>query len=309
MESSPAPFRHEALFYAGEDEFLQHTATFLRTGLDAGEPALVVLGATKIAALRSELGDAEGISFADMAEVGRNPARIIPAWHDYLDRYPDRPVRGIGEPIWAERGAAELVECQRHESLLNLAFADAPGFYLMCPYDTDSLPEAVLDEACRSHPHLSGEGETRGRVDCRTLDEVAAPLSDALAEAPADARSRVFQAGTLSALRHFVAARASAAGFTEETEEDLVLAVNEVATNSVLHGGGGGVLRIWQEDDAVICEVNDRGLIPDPLVGRRRPVRGRQGGAGLWLANQVCDLVQIRTFADGSAIRLHMRRA
>ena len=86
-----------------------------------------------------------------------------------------------------------------------------------------------------------------------------------------------------------------------------MLAVNEVATNSVRHGGGRGMLRIWQEPDALICEVRDGGRIDDPLAGRRRPGGAQIGGYGLWLANQVCDLVQVRSYADGSAVRVHMR--
>ncbi len=123
-------FRHEAFFYADGDEFLAGTASFVRDGLEADEPTLVVLGARKIDVLRSELsGDADRVFFADMDEVGANPARIIPAWREFVDRYSRAGfgVRGIGEPISAKRSAAELVECQRHESRLNLAFADTPG--------------------------------------------------------------------------------------------------------------------------------------------------------------------------------------
>jgi hypothetical protein len=61
-----------------------------------------------------------------------------------------RPVRGSGEPIWPERTAAELVECERHESLLNLAFAGAPAWWLLSPYDTEALSAAIIDEARRS---------------------------------------------------------------------------------------------------------------------------------------------------------------
>ena len=56
-----------------------------------------------------------------MAVLGHNPARIIPAWRDFADAHAG-PIRGIGEPIWPGRGADELVECQLHESLLNVAF-------------------------------------------------------------------------------------------------------------------------------------------------------------------------------------------
>ena len=32
-------------------------------------------------------------------------------------------------------------------------------------------------------------------------------------------------------------------------------------------------------------------------------------GRGLWLANQVCDLVQVRSFDGVSTVRIHKRRA
>ena len=303
-------FGHEALFYADRDEFLAGTGAFVRDGLMADEPVLVVLSAPKIEALRSELGaQSERVDFADMDAVGSNPARIIPAWRAFVDQHRrlGGPLRGIGEPISAERSAAELVECQRHESLLNLAFADTPGFRLLCPYDTSALDEDVLAEARRSHPFLVTDGVKRESTECRDLDEVAAPFAEPLPEPPTQPESRVFQAGTLAALREFVSRRAAGAGFDGQMSDDLVLAVDEVATNSVLHGGGG-VLRIWPEGDELVCEVGDRGLIGDPLVGRERPTPDQAHGYGIWLANQLCDLVQVRTFSAGSAVRLRKRR-
>jgi DcmR-like sensory protein len=124
-------FRHEALLYAGEGDFVRWTSSFIRDGIEAGEPILVIVGAEKIADLRDELGpQSNGILFADMADVGGNPARIIPLWRAFVDEHGpvERPLRGIGEPIWAARGPAELVECERHKARLNLAFADARAF-------------------------------------------------------------------------------------------------------------------------------------------------------------------------------------
>jgi anti-sigma regulatory factor (Ser/Thr protein kinase) len=86
-----------------------------------------------------------------------------------------------------------------------------------------------------------------------------------------------------------------------------VVAANEAATNSVLHGGGSGAVRAWTTDDALVCEVRDSGRIEDPVVGRVRPKAGTDGGHGLWLAHQVCDLVQVRSHRRGTAVRLHMR--
>ena len=303
-------FRHEAFFYANDEKFLEGASRFLREGAEAGEPALAVLAAPKIRALQSRLdGHSDAVHFADMAEVGSNPARIIPAWRDFVDEHRGRAVRGIGEPIWAERPPAELVECQHHESLLNLAFADRSDFHLLCPYDTGALSDEVLEEAKRSHPLIRLDGAYRTSDCCRSLDEVAAPFAKPLPGPPEDFGCQVFQQATLSGLRAFVTRYARATGLTARPTQDLVLAVSEVATNAVVHGGGGGLLRIWQEDDAVVCDVTGRGSIDSPLIGRELPRSIATGGYGLWLANQVCDLVQIRSYASGTAVRLHKRFA
>ena len=42
-------------------------------------------------------------------------------------------MRGIGEPIWADRRPDELDECQLHESLINLAFAGADSLPARMP--------------------------------------------------------------------------------------------------------------------------------------------------------------------------------
>jgi anti-sigma regulatory factor (Ser/Thr protein kinase) len=300
-------FRHEALFYGDEGEFMEGVGAFVRDGVAADEPIMVLLGARKVEALRSKLAsDADRVSFTDTDGLGGNPARIIPAWREFVDAHsaPGRRLRGVGEPVSPGRSPAELVECQRHESLLNLAFADAPGFYLLCPYDTGELHRDVLFEARRSHPCLSTPSSTVSS-EFRGLEEIAAPFREPLAEPPAAATSLVFQASTVSGLRHFVRERADSAGLSRGMTEELVLAASEIAANSVLHGGGGGILRTWEDGDALICEVCDAGLIADPLVGRKRPAPGQIGGRGVWLANQLCDLVQLRTDARGSAVRLH----
>jgi anti-sigma regulatory factor (Ser/Thr protein kinase) len=299
-------FRHEALLYSRAHGFIEGTLPFVRDGAHAGDATLVVVDAAKIERLRDALGaDADAVQFADMSEVGSNPARIIPAWRAFVDSHPARRLRGIGEPIWAQRSAAELVECQRHEALLNLAFADAKDFTLLCPYDVDALSPAVVEKAHHSHPVLVSGGA--GRTSASYVETVAAPFAEPLPEPPDTTYAVAFDTDTLVAVRELVAARATAAGLSELRTADLVLAVNEVATNSVIHGGGQGVLRIWCEPDAVICEVSDGGAIVEPMAGREPPPDGHLGGQGLWLCNQLCDLVQIRSFADGAVVRLHMR--
>jgi anti-sigma regulatory factor (Ser/Thr protein kinase) len=305
-------FRHSALLYAGDDGFLAGIVPFIRDGLEAEEPVLAMVPGRKVELLRDALGaDAREVSFADMTEVGANPGHIIPEWSQFASQahVPGRKLRGIGEPIWPERTPAELVECQRHETLLNVAFADGPPMLLVCPYDTDELEPAVIEEARRSHPLVEEDGEERHSARYCGLDGAAAPFSMPLPEAPSSSIALAFDGSNLEALRFFVCSRAEAAGLAPARRDDLALAVNELASNSVRHGGGGGVLRVWQESEALVCEVRDGGRIDEPLAGREMPKADSIGGYGLWLVNRLCDLMQMRTFANGSVVRVHMRTA
>ena len=306
-------FQHEALFYAGLDDFLAGTVPFIAEGLERDEPMLVAVPGPRLEALKAQFrGELDRVSFADMEAIGHNPAHIIPAWHDFLQRNGggDQPVRGIGEPIWAGRSADELVECQRHESLLNVAFARSGNWRLLCPYDVDGLPEAVIEEATRSHPWVSHSDGTRtGSEQCLDLEAMAAPFDSPLPPPLAAVAALAFGLQTVSEVRDHVADVARGSGLDEARIADLVLAVHEIVSNSVLHGGGHGQVRVWRDGEHIVCEVADDGQIELPLVGRQRPVPDRPGGRGVWMANQLCDLVQIRTFADGNVVRLHTRIA
>ncbi|MGH7721868.1 MAG: anti-sigma factor RsbA family regulatory protein [Candidatus Dormibacteria bacterium] len=303
-------FRHEALLYSGDDEFLRATGRFIRDGVEAGEPTLVLVARAKVERLRDELGSlAGGVRFADMAGVGANPGRIIPAWREFVDghRASGRRLRGVGEPVWAERDRNALLECQRHEMLLNVAFEQAPSWWLLCPYDTSRLDAAVIAEAERGHPFVSAGGTSRssasygGVAPDGTLD---APLD----EPAADAAELSFSWQSLAEVRTLVSTAAARAGLLSARVADMVLAANEVATNSLRHGGGSGVVRVWRHRDGVVCEISDSGRIISALVDRRRPGDGWRDGRGLWLVNHLCDLVQLRSSAAGTTVRLHMRR-
>ena len=301
--SEAAGYRHEAMLVAGTEGFLAGTVPFLREAVDAGEPTYVVVGAPRIAALRGALDDEGGVvRFADMAEVGSNPARIIPAWQDFVDEHAGRRIRGIGEPISSARRPAELVECQRHEALLNLCFAGS-DFWLVCPYDIEALDEAVIAEAQASHAIVWTDG--RPEISPRFRPDQTPDPGAALPAIPADAAVRAFSFEDLGELRGYVGALA--VSLDRERRADLIFAVHELATNSVRHGGGQGRISLWQEEDALVCEVADAGRIADPLAGRVRPSHEALNGRGLWLANQLCDLVQIRSLPGGGAVRVHVR--
>lgn len=298
-------FRHQALIYEGADDYLAGTMPFVQEALIANEPLLVAAAEDRNELIAAELGpDADRLLFVDMQKVGHNPASIIPLWREFLDDHPGMPVRGIGEPAWAARSQAALDECHRHEGLLNVAFAPGAPWNLLCPYDAEALGDEVLERVSLTHSHVTHQGRTE---ESDRFDPGQDPLAGELP--PPRSRPDVLSFGIaeLSEVRRRVAAAAERAGLDPRGVADLVTAVSELAANSVMHGGGTGTLRLWSEGDHLLAEVDDRGLIEEPLVGRLRPDISQEGGRGLWLANQLCDLVQIRsTGGGGTRVRLHV---
>ena len=306
--SSPTGFRHEALLYEDENQFIDRTVPFIRQGVMAGEAVLVVVNERKIRLLKERLGDASSaVSFANMADVGSNPARIIPAWRDFVDLNSQRAqaMRGIGEPIWADRSAPELAECHHHEALLNTAFNDVGQFWLMCPYDTAALAPKVIEHLGRTHPVVN---HGSGAIESPLYDEAWATsehFTEPLPPPAAPTLEFAYSKESLRPLRSWIAVHSSSAGLDEERTSDLVLAAHEVATNSVLHGGGSGGVRFWTEHRKIICEFVDAGHMQRPLVGREFPRKDQPHGRGLWMVNQLCDLVQIRSMPGRTIVRLH----
>ena len=121
--------------------------------------------------------------------------------------------------------------------------------------------------------------------------------------------SESFDRNRVTELRHLVASCAEAAGLADGRLEDFVVAVNELLTNAVRHGGGSGQVELWREDGSVVCEVVDRGTgLADPRPDRpARPTANEPGGWGLWLAGELTDKIDIQTGAEGTTVRISTR--
>jgi anti-sigma regulatory factor (Ser/Thr protein kinase) len=306
MSEGEEPLRHEALMHAGWSDFVEGAAAFIRDGLAADEPALVVLSAEKAAMLRRSLGRVGGVCYAEPTGLGRHPGQIIPAWRVFLaEQSPQsRRARGIGEPVWAPRGSEALTDSQRHESLLDLASDHGRGWSLLCLYDVETLHPAVLGQAEARHAN-----DIEQRLDTMGARMAALDAGHGLSEPAAVLDEFEFRLDGLHAVRTVIASRAATFGLGRDWVNEFVLAVNEIAANSVRHGGGTGTVRLWQDDDVLVSEVRDRGHIVDPLAGWERPAVDATDGRGLWLAHQLCDLVQIRSSSSaGTVVRMHVAR-
>jgi hypothetical protein len=300
-------FRHPALLYAGEADFVARTEPFIRAAVRVGEPILVAVGARQIQLLHESLGeDASRVRWADITAIGRNPARIIPLWREFVTGRRGR-LWGIGAPIWSARTPAELVESQLHEVLLNEAFAEAQGFTLLCPYDTLALDPQVIEEAHRSHPVVLGA--TTGHESAPyTGPEAAMAYFEAPLPEPSEALLELpLLDVSAAALHDVVSGQSAAADLTSSRRRDLALAVAAVA-GSVGRHEKARTLRMWREGDTVLAEITAQEPIPDPLAGREWPAPTGGAGRGLWVANQLCNLVQVRSLTGGTVIRLHVGR-
>jgi anti-sigma regulatory factor (Ser/Thr protein kinase) len=215
-------------------------------------------------------------------------------------------VRIISEAIWPDRTDEEYLACVEHEALINLALADAPA-HIVCPYDRTNLHPRVLTDAARTHPTLAWRGQRRDSPSYGDPHAVAAAFDPPLSALPDDAEVVVVNTTTgprtARQLAHEVG---EGLGLPPHRLTDLRIAVHELATNTILHAGGSGLLSIWKAGNDLVVQIDDGGRITDPLVGRRPP-RPSEIGHGLYVVHQVADLVRVHRTGDGTSVRAYFR--
>jgi anti-sigma regulatory factor (Ser/Thr protein kinase) len=303
------PFVHPALFYEDETGYLEGTVPFVRAGLKAGEPVAVAVPTENLRLIRDALGaEADAVRLLDMREAGRNPGRIIPGvLRAFFDAQPSGTrARIIGEPIWAGRSPTEYPACVQHEALINAAFQGRTAT-ILCPYDTKRLSPHVIADAYATHPTLVRGGGAAEDSSAYAPADVVARYNEPLPAVP-EAPVFAFEAASLSEVRHLAVAEGTRLGLSAARLEDLALVTAELTTNSVVHGGGSGELRVWAEGGHLLCEVRDRGHLTDPLAGRRPAPRDQRGGRGLLLVNLVADLVRLHSDSEGTTVRCWFAR-
>jgi anti-sigma regulatory factor (Ser/Thr protein kinase) len=302
--ADPLAFGHAALLYSGMDEYRGEISALARQAV--GAPFYVAAPGEHLAAAEEALrSSSASIFLTDVAELGRNPARIIPAVRSFAADYPGEHVCFLWEPVWPGRTAAELREVARQEALCNLAFDGVP-MTVVCLYDT-SLGGGVLSHAERTHPIVIEAGQRRDSGTYQGAGRFPPGCDDPLPRPARRAETMEFD-GHLEPVRALVTRHARAAGLGSSRVADFVIAISELAANSYSYAGGRGVIRVWRTGDELLCQVEDAGHITDPLAGSRRQPPGSTSGYGLWLVNEVCDLVERRTGPAGTITRLHMSR-
>jgi anti-sigma regulatory factor (Ser/Thr protein kinase) len=297
-------FRHEAVPYPGPDHFVPAASEVVRAGLESNERVLVLASASKLRDLQDSLGsDADEITFLANDEHARNPTRVAMLLDTFRGGADGRVSLGVNDTE-PGRSRAVTLETRFADCTLNLAAVRSWAVSLLCLFDLSGLDDDARYSMRRGHGVVRGS-DTNSDFEPALAEQLYGTLPD---RAPASARRTVIGDGGLPRARAFVREAAAGYGVVPDRVDDLVLAVNEIVTNSLRYGGGTAHLAVWFEDGAVVCEVRDRGFIADPLTGRFAPSASASSGRGVWLAHNLCDLVQLRSSPAGTVVRMFVDR-
>jgi anti-sigma regulatory factor (Ser/Thr protein kinase) len=310
--TEPAPERHvhELLVHDSPDELLAVAVPFLRAGLEAGESAVIATGDASGALLREALGDDERVVVIPRSEVYRiRTPTALTAVRRLVDQQlaaGSTRVRVVGETDFG-RTPRDWLEWQRYEAVVNEAFRPLP-LWGLCTYDTTVLPDELITTGLQTHPFLHTATGRQANPDfvepagfLRSLPVPDEPLEDT---APL---LRVDDVREFSGLRRAVARVLAGLGGDPDLLEDLHLAIDEMSSNAVRHGGPPVTLRLWAGADRVVCRISDGGTGMDEPFAGYGPAHGEdlsRGGMGLWLARQLCDHVDVIDEGAGLTVRL-----
>jgi anti-sigma regulatory factor (Ser/Thr protein kinase) len=302
-----AEFIHSALVYGFDDAFMEVALPFVEQGIEVGEPSLVAVQASNIDNLRSALGgEPEAVTLLSVEEWYESSARTRDKFARWARQHArSGRVRLMGEPPWAIGNDAAVRDWARYESVINVAFDGMPVSFL-CPYDERELPPEIVEHAHRTHPEIAGPGGSVATDSYEDPHEFCRRLNTRVEPPDGDPSTVLaFNLADLRLLRRTVASAAVASGLSGSRADELALAVNEIASNAVVHGRPPATLRIWQGSGELICEVSDAGDgIKDVLAGQLNPPPNRIGGRGIWLARMLCDAVEIRN-GVGCTVSIH----
>ncbi len=301
--------QHAAGFHSSDTDLMAQLVPLVTAGLELGEPVAVALRPSTEERLFAALGSPAGLILLTQpdgpdATSGQTVAARRARELRELTSTTGLPVTVVSEhssrfdgadgAYWTELDAAS-----------NIALADLP-VSLTCFFPELPLHQEILDGARRNHPLLLVDGRRHhnpdhlGPHDVLTARSARAPVL----LGPPDVRV-TFTAWQLQDVRATVGSAVRAAGYELEHAEDVVLAVNEIATNAVEHGAAEAELAVWVSWDALICEIHDTGVLQDPLPGLRAPHPSEPRGRGVWIARQLCDSVHV--WSDGHGTHVRMR--
>jgi anti-sigma regulatory factor (Ser/Thr protein kinase) len=305
---------HAAAFHGSTTELLDQLVPLAEQALERDEPLAIALRPATERALGDRLGgrlaSADGLvhlQHPDSGPAGASAQTLAARWAlelRALSVATARPVTVLNEHA-ADLDGADGRFWTELDAALNVALADLP-VRITCFYPELPLHLEILDGARSNHPLLLADGELRhnpGHHDPRAV-LTARPAARPPLLGPPDVRLS-FSAWQLHDVRTSVERALTGRGYERERAEDIVLAVNELATNAVEHGTPEAQLSLWTGEHGLLCEIDDGGTLRDPLPGLQAPHPAEPRGRGVWIARQLCDSLHVWADGRGTHVRVH----
>jgi anti-sigma regulatory factor (Ser/Thr protein kinase) len=305
---APLPLlTHVAGFHGSAPHLLDQLLPIIVEGIDHGRPVAMALRPATMLAVREALGNPPGmLQLAPPEGDDGGSGQTLAARRARQLReltLSAGPVTVVSEH-WSRFDGHDGSFWTELDAAMNVALSDLP-VHLTCFFPEMPLHLEVVDGARRNHPLLLEDGGPRHNPDHRPPHEVlsVSPAPAPVLLGPPDTRI-VFGAWQLNEVRAVVESSLLARGYGRDRAEDVVLAVNEVATNAVEHGAGEALISVWEGPDAFVFEVQDTGSLRDPLPGLRAPHPSEARGRGVWIARQLCDSLHVWPERNGTHVRM-----
>jgi anti-sigma regulatory factor (Ser/Thr protein kinase) len=295
-------FRHNALVYDSQDEYLAVAVPFLTEGVEAGEGAIVAHTKPGLAVMREALGPAAAeVTFVDVSSAYTRPAQTLAAYHEvYAEQLRKTATLRAVADVQFGPDPAEWDLWTGYEAVFNHSFAHLPA-WVLCSYNANGTPDQIIEGVWQTHPEVV-DGDTWTRSGDY---EDPADLLRRLTPAPTplgDLRPIAF-GRDLEEFRERLARELVAEGVSEAKALDMLLAATEVAANAIEHGGGVEAVRVGRAQGRFVCEIVDRGIgFDDPTAGYLAPREGV--GTGLWIARQLTWQIEFFRSESGFTARV-----
>jgi anti-sigma regulatory factor (Ser/Thr protein kinase) len=285
MTANGTEFRHNALVYESQDEYVASSVPFLREGIEAGEGAIVAHTKPGLAMMREALGaDAEHVTFVDVSSSYTRPARTLASYHKvFAEQLRKTPTLRAVADVQFGPDPGEWEMWMGYEAVFNRSFDHLPA-WVWCTYNGNRLPDPIRDAVWRTHPEVVAEDawHTSG------LYEEPESLLRRITPEPAQLSGlRPIAFGrNVEEFRERLARELVAEEVAEAKALDMLVAATEIATNAIEHGGGMEEVRVGRAEGRLVCEIVDRGTgFDDPVAGYLPPQD--DVGRGLWVARQL----------------------
>ncbi|PZS38101.1 MAG: hypothetical protein DLM62_15565 [Pseudonocardiales bacterium] len=311
--ASTSEFVHVAALYASDEQLRDLLLPYLDEGLRHRENILAVISTDARRVLRDALGDAadrvqwdcSGVSYDRLGQMFEGFAGYLAQQHRAGVR-----TRVIGE-FDADSDPNRVSQYLRYESMANEIYAPY-GYPVVCLWDQRRYSPEVLAHVRAVHPQLLDTGgpipntEYRLPIDYLIRDQ----SSPAVAPVDLDLVVHLDSADDLGTLRRRLRSWGASCGMGDQDTDDIVIAVDEIATNALEHGQPPSCVRGWTTPDALFVQVDDQGrdFIP-ATTGYQRPSTDARRGRGIWIARHLADVLTTHTGPTGTTVAMRFARS